>query len=118
MMELTIERSRWLRGKQSQSGLLVDGKMCCLGFLCKKLGATDESMEGISMPNDETCRFKSTLPEWLQSDGIFYKGYELITNDVELAAKHNDSANLSDHEREVLIADLFARHDIQVKFVE
>ena len=41
-MTWTIERSKWLRGSTQNSMLLRDdGKMCCIGQVCRQLGLPD-----------------------------------------------------------------------------
>lgn len=46
MKRLVIDYNKW-----GQSALLnLEGKMCCLGFACKKLGASENQMFGRALP--------------------------------------------------------------------
>jgi hypothetical protein len=49
----TVKRSQWLRGEGGYYSRLLresDKKMCCLGFLAKACGATDEQILNKSIP--------------------------------------------------------------------
>lgn len=49
-MKVIIDRTKWIRGNPAKSALLVDGKMCCLGFHALACGYTNEQMEGVRTP--------------------------------------------------------------------
>lgn len=53
MKILTIKRSKWITGSQWNSYLLrpKDQKMCCLGFLAIKRGASKEDILGQKDPS-------------------------------------------------------------------
>jgi hypothetical protein len=44
-MKFVIDRSKWLRGEGTGDSFLLrpsDGKMCCVGQMCKQLGVSDD----------------------------------------------------------------------------
>jgi hypothetical protein len=52
-LSVTIKRSKHGFGKKG--GSLLDrntGLMCCLGFVAKKIGLTDDEIRGIAVPSD------------------------------------------------------------------
>jgi len=107
-MRLTIVRKRWHRGKVASkaSGLqMQNGKMCCLGFLCKALGK--EGLKGKMMPYD--IDDTKGLPKWLLKSGM--------DHDVEEAARINDDGGIAEEDREAHVKRIFAKHKIQVRFV-
>lgn len=45
---VVISRRRWLRGEGAATSMLLredDGKMCCVGFMCKARGYTDSEIQ-------------------------------------------------------------------------
>lgn len=108
-MQLVIDRKTWLRG-ESNSALLrpSDQKMCCVGFYCLALGLTREQILGKPWP----YKGETELPEsaqWLQA-------HWENNPDCELA-QINDRSGISDAQREPKIAEIFARHGVEVEFV-
>jgi hypothetical protein len=53
MFEVTISRAQWGRGRAHGSALkrANDGKMCCLGFIAKLAGFTDEEITACPYPS-------------------------------------------------------------------
>lgn len=63
-MKVTIDRNKWLRGEGGANSYLLrsgprvyithgkngDGKMCCLGFVLRAMGRTDEELAGVKTP--------------------------------------------------------------------
>lgn len=114
-MELTIERSKWATGKDG--GLLLDGeKMCCLGFLCRAIGYESAEILMMAMPEEVTQSETKPLPLWLLEP---YKVTSVSERpDVYQAARDNDDTTISSVERERRVTEIFAKHDIQVRFVD
>lgn len=116
MKTLTINRKKWLRGLD-EGALLADegfgkheGKMCCLGFACLRLGVPREALLGQTMPY-ELKSFK--LPKWLTTeagDGVL--GTRL--NDVVIL---NDNPKISNKEREKGVRQFFKANGVSVRFV-
>ncbi len=47
MLNVVVKRSEWLRGENRSNSYLLrsdDGKMCCLGFVARTLGATAQDI--------------------------------------------------------------------------
>ena len=120
-MILTIQRSKWLRGNDGDGSCLLDndGKMCCLGFYAKALGAEDSQIFAVTIPQDcdsperEKIFSERSGGRWILSEdgaGDSHDAVELIVQ--------NDSNYLTEEEREWSIQELFARHGVEVVFVD
>ena len=115
-MMLVIDRPRWYRGRDYSSLIVADGQMCCLGFYLKELGATDDQIRGVDMP--ETLADCNELPAdagWLVERGA---GGEYCFNSQACTdlARVNDAQDLTDEAREQLITGMFAKHGVEVTF--
>jgi hypothetical protein len=115
MKRLTIDRQTWLRGEGFAKSFLLrpsDGKMCCLGFLGRDVcGLSPEHLEGKKSPGFD---FDLT-EEWTQVSSLITYAFESI--DLIKLMTINDDSSRSDSQREVALTDIFAKHDIQVKFI-
>lgn len=109
--ELTIERSKWLRGNPINSTLLRgDGCMCCLGFACAAMGVPPVEMLERDLPVSvgmEIPLLNRPLP-----DGDFCD-----TDFTCRAVDINDARGTSDEDRERALTDLFAAAGIALRFV-
>jgi hypothetical protein len=118
-MELTINRSKWLRGEGVATSRLLrssDGKMCCLGFYALACGLKEYQIREVGGP--------SSLLSPPDEDG---KSYNYLTNtpgqwllegvDRIHLMEVNDDRNKNKQYREEEIARLFARHGVTVKFI-
>lgn len=48
MITVRVVKPKWCRGNDSGSALLTrGGKMCCIGFLARKLGARPKDIRGV-----------------------------------------------------------------------
>lgn len=127
-MELVIKRSKWYRGNTAQNSKLIfaadpenkeeqkfNGHKCCLGFYGKNCGLGWAEMANVATPT-ALARLE-VLPSsmwWLvekESDGR-YKASQDGSNLMQI----NDSGEVSDTFRERKITEIFARHDVQVRF--
>lgn len=54
MIEVIIDRTTWQHGEGGTNSALRlnNGKQCCLGFLCKTMGFTDEEILNKGMPRE------------------------------------------------------------------
>jgi hypothetical protein len=114
-MELIIDRKIWLRGEGSDDSYLLrnsDNKQCCVGFLCEALGIDRETLKGKKVAD----RFE--VPKWMTERWGPEKMIGECPLDIQVAYETNDSTKLTEAEREARIAEIFARHDIQVKFID
>lgn len=124
-MKLVIDRQKWGMGRLLRTAaynahswhmLKEDvnvGKRCCLGFYCSALGVPDSALD-CGMPSSIKYG-EADLPTWI------LEGTQSGDVDVNVLAKINDRvgiyADLSDSRREAEIATIFAKHDVQVEFI-
>lgn len=108
-MDLIIVRSRWLRGDKNNSFLLrsSDKKMCCMGFLAKELGASDEEILNKQLLSH--CTEHPTFWDWER--GI---GYQPLSD----VYGTNDAPDLQDTEREAILTEKFRAFGINITFVD
>jgi hypothetical protein len=120
MKTITIERSKWLRGNESDSMLLdKEGKMCCLGFYLSQCRVPKKDLLTVSTPG--CFADKKELPpqaKWLigrspvllnqnSSDGADLMDINDATEDIS-----------SEEHRETEIKRIFKQHNIVVDFVD
>ena len=118
-MRLVIDRSRWRRGCGPGIGRLRDenGLQCCLGFLGEACGVADEHLLDVAYPNPPSWHSDGdhAWPSWLfaKLNGESYDERTII-------AILNDSRcwELTDAERERRVSERFARHGVEVEFVD
>jgi hypothetical protein len=132
--KLTIDRSRWYSygnyecpeivrqkaGNRYPSGgdlyyhpelLTPAGNMCCLGFACRRAGATKADLQGRVSPGSI-----GLIPLFVDEDedshGLYYNDSDLSDN----AMKINDDDNIPRSEKERLLVKLFAEHGVELTF--
>jgi hypothetical protein len=135
----TVKRSEWFTAKHPSgraSKLAVfktdfDSELnaynkeflgrCCLGFACQAVGYTDEQMANLGYPyhlSREDEDFPRVLDAFVRrledGDGAVYSNGALSHD----AALINDCSTITDAEREVQLIELFAKHGIEVTFVD
>jgi hypothetical protein len=114
MKTLIIKESKWLQGNKESSYLLDgEGKMCCLGFLGKACGATDDQIRHLASPA------KATEVNWI--DGLVINGYSKFLINSSLCAKMmsvNDSKDLSLEDRKTKLRPLFKQIGITLRFTK
>lgn len=130
-MKLTIDRSKWLRGKDADEGCnsyllrACDSKQCCVGIYLSALGFTDDELRDkgddgdclVEAPSDDEDTLDEfgeswavqlekdpRVPEWLATESDVYS--------------INDDGKLAEDERERQIAERFRRGGVQVTFVD
>lgn len=110
LVPFTVKRSMWVRSKGKQvfnSGLRTDnGKQCCMGFLAKQHGYTNEEIS-----------FREYLYELKASDVVFNEEISspAIQEDI---AKLNDDPCDNPKRREAKLKKLFASVGYDVTFVD
>ncbi len=102
-----VKRSRWLRGKGSDSYLRhKNGHQCCLGFVGRQcnIAAKDLLLRGLPghLPGELLMRF----PELTGSES--WSDFAII----------NDSPEISDKEREKKLKELAKKNGFRFKFVD
>jgi hypothetical protein len=125
-----IVRSEWLRGlcawsnTKNISGLYVEGKRCCLGFVANACGFSDADISGLSEPSDllgydtdmSDKVYSSQLATMFASraTGPIYQDSRLMTDIM----RTNDDPLLSEAERETIVIDILAKFGFDVSFVD
>jgi hypothetical protein len=126
--ELTIDRKRWQRGRDTGGTLLdsCDNTMCCLGFVCKAFGLADADIADIALPAQMHWRDKDVL-EFLRehdTDGLLLYdnlkvGMSFEDTPFALDASDiNDNTTITDWQREKELIELFARYNIALSFTD
>ena len=122
--ELVIDRAKWLTGAALQyldESVLLDepsGMMCCLGFACKALGATDVQITGKATPEDV-----DGLKKQLLSAGLLVKvgrtHYTCTDNSgvSHEAMEANDDSRISNAKRELAVKRVLAKAGWDVRFI-
>lgn len=121
MKEFTVVREKWCRGTKSTVSLLrsSDDTMCCLGFMAKELGYSDEEILDVGDPADK--RFSSGRDLW-PNELIAYSclmGRELSDIGTKIVDVNDDDIGLfvaNDQEREAELKRLFEQIGILVHF--
>ena len=104
-MRFEVKRSNWLRGEGDMDSYLLrakDGKMCCLGFLGRSCGWSDDALKDRRTP--VVFGFVPDFPDALDLRAL------------DAAMHLNDNASITDQEREAELVKLFAQHGIEVVF--
>jgi hypothetical protein len=127
MTELTIERSRWYRGKGPGGSrlLLPSGQMCCVGCLLDTVGIDRERMLGVACPADIITNERSQaedhgIPDFLLAARKVFKTSIGVLDNSKLCSQLmaiNDSTEMSDTDRERNITRLLGAVGIRVRFV-
>lgn len=118
-MKFTVDRSKWARGDNGPAGgssYLLDeyGKMCCLGFCMRQLGEPEQAIFLKPMPADLSKQISGFVDLRIDHDDappFFYNWWW-----VKEAAEINDNPFISDLEREVKLAELFAQNGHELEF--
>lgn len=128
MMDLKIVRSRWARAGVTANGfsrmLNGQGNMCCLGFLGRTCGYSEDELRAKMNPSDVVLAAnrkdlfpKGTFSHIDQSvdEKVFQPFMSSLTK--ELIAT-NDSHHLTEKDREEQITRLMMSLDVIVTFVD
>ena len=83
--------------------------MCCLGFVCRKLGAKVKDIDRRGFPSDTAfeSKFLETFPSDPETGSMF----------EETAANINDDADLAPNTREARLKKLFRSRGHEIVFV-
>jgi len=107
-MKFIVERKTWFRGKGAEESRLLrnDGTRCCIGFVGKQCGVTDEEMLNRSVIKRVSEPGLKGFPEWM---------YEM--RKIDDAYTWNDTTDYTDQEREARLIAVFAKHGDEIEFV-
>jgi len=113
-MNLTIDRKKWWRGKGKEESSLLkkDGRMCCLGFYCRKLGYTKKDIYLKRTP-ESVCNFRENLNSLVTVDNRI-KSNNFACTELMVA---NDNILINDREREISITKWMKQIKVKVKFI-
>jgi len=118
MEKLTINRKEWLRGEGDIASALyrsLDNKKCCLGIALISGGIPEEFLIDLCSPVDiRPLDIPDTYYWFLEEEEI---DTLINSSDTCRLMDINDDTTISDNEREALIIEIFAMHDIDVNFV-
>lgn len=112
-MKLTIDRNVWLRGEGASASCLlreVDGKRCCLGIYLQACGVRDEELGYSESP--EKIQHLPNQAQWLIEPTTYTD-----TGDTCNLMERNDIREIGEDEREEKIASIFAKHNVEVEFI-
>ena len=125
-MRFVIDRSKWKTAThgEGQTYLLNESEYrCCLGFLCQRIGFSDDEILGIGRPAKiRTARdhlYEYPFNELVQVSGLIMDSErQFISGDLAVAAvRINDNLKLTDSQRESELKKLFGNYKIEVEFV-
>lgn len=112
LRKFVVDRKKWLRGEGADdSGLLVRGRMCCLGFVCQQCGIEDWRLIENSMPSPRW----DGLPDWLTPSAHDFEGaWDSV---LGCLARTNDARDLSGPKRELELQRLAALAGFEFEFI-
>lgn len=112
MKRFTVKRSKWARGGQNGSSLLLNqqGSMCCLGFAANQISCILKKKLALAACPDEVFKGASFLTR------LDDEGYVVDNKLSDEAIEINDSHLINDNEREEQLKKLFRKHGIIVTF--
>lgn len=71
MIRVIVERKRWMRGTGNGKLLGQNGKMCCIGFLARRLGCAPKDIRDIGtlveVESPKTAQFSGSHQEMLEA---------------------------------------------------
>lgn len=124
-MKFTVKRSKWVRGGQKAMHkygppqlLNANGRMCCLGFVCKKLGASNRELERVGFPSDCTKVSSKFLELFPDKAGTSSDDPDSCLDMFEEeATRINDDSSIAPNTREALLKKLFRSRGHEIVFV-
>lgn len=135
MKELVVDRKRWYRGKGNIRSRLLrpeDNQMCCLGFYGLSCGLKEENIIDVGFPSQvrtgqrhgvDKSHKPVPLPKemhWLEEtiskqigedSSVFEEEVERTIGEI------NDNEEIDEETRERLLTEEFAKHNINVTFI-
>lgn len=130
-MKLIIDRKTWIRGEGEKYSFMyrsADQHMCCLGFMADQCGLSKNRMSDVDSPcsvDIDPFILKTNFSLLLNNNNHFNSQLAeklMAINDLELNNIHDANlANLpvlkSEEEREKMLIEQFAGHNIYVEFI-
>lgn len=115
-MKLIIDRTKWLRGEDSEDSYLLrisDNKMCCLGFYSLAKGCSIEDIRGCQEPPD-VPKSLEIFPELCKGQNEYYSTPSKLARDM---MNVNDNTEMTDAVRESKLAEHFKSIGVEVEFI-
>ena len=116
MKEYIIDRSKWVCGGKKYSKqlgmpqLLNDqGRMCCLGQICKADGVDEVDMFGVGSPNKSM-----SASTWMHEEDADFGS--MPTKEAVKMMRANDDNSLNQPQREKKLKELAGTVGIKLKF--
>lgn len=115
-MKYTVDRQTWHRGEKYSRLLTPVGKRCCLGFVGKQRGYSDNELYGLAAPS--SLDDYSKWPKWFfEQEEVFGVTEYNMTDDVNICISINDTLNTTDEFKEVQLKEIFALHGDEIEFI-
>src|SRR3990167_9028995 len=102
-IHVVVDRERWYRGRGPDSSrlLLLDGTMCCVGFLCRTMKIPEDAIRNVAAISE--MHNASKFPDgWLLQTKHTPFGLSESSSFGQLYTI-NDSTKMGDAEREALL---------------
>ena len=120
MKEYTIDRSKWVCGGKRFSEKLglpkmlnEEGRMCCLGQICKAEGVSESELRSTGSPWTLNYDYGSKdIPDWMFNNRMRIQ-HSTIANKM---MRVNDDFFLNQKKREKRLKELALKVDIKLKF--
>jgi hypothetical protein len=115
-MKLVIDRKIWLRGEGSANSRLLrqsDEKLCCVGIFGRAIDIPDDILKGQGSVRACSLSSRNQWPEWTTAS----PEQPNKSHDIYALYNWNDLMGVNEKEREEKIIELFAKHDVQVEFI-
>jgi len=114
-MKFTVDRQTWYRGKDTGESKLLryDGTRCCIGFVGKQVGCTDDDLLDVA----EVIKMDSNnrnFPVWMREPYTHKGGGRTLIGE---AYHVNDDENLTDEQREARLKELFIEAGDEIEFI-
>ena len=132
-MQVTIDRSKWLRGEGSPGSRLIrerDKKQCCIGFVCLTAGIPANGILGRGSPMQVDI-YKLGPWDFKQDNDTMFAAFALndaidghrpdsggLTSNALLRTKGLDGEIVDDADREARLTKFLATVGIELTFVD
>ncbi len=120
MKEYTIDRSKWVCGGKRFSKKLglpkmlnEEGRMCCLGQICKAEGASKGELYNSGCPwTAYYDNYAKCVPDWMFNNAMRMSHSSVADKMMRV----NDNPDLNQKERENKLKELALKVDVKLKF--
>lgn len=118
-----VDRASWKNSHTfpgTATQLLTESKdspntMCCLGFVCNQLDVPKEDLLNCLTPG--SLRDKWTIPYLMEKISMMGEDKWIDTELSDKAMEINDYDHIAPKDKEKLLKELFAKHNLGIKFI-